>query len=146
MSLGTISKLTWPAPGFANELKWGFRGDNPIADTRPMIGSEKEQYVSGEQDAWTTGRMYTLDIDLRYVPTDVTTNPPQTGFEDVDGVKDFFESMQDANQCRFYPDASGSYFVLSYLDAPYMEAPTLEPDGTRRWHLTLTNVSQSYAI
>lgn len=146
MSLGTIPKITWPSPGFANELKWGYRGDNPLAYPKPLAGSEKVQYISGEQDAWTTGTQNILEIDLRWIPTDATINPPQTGFEDANGVKDFLASARDGNQFRFFPDASGSYFVLSFLDAPYNEAPTLEPDGTRRYRLIMSNVSQSYDI
>lgn len=146
MALNTIPKLTWPSPGFANTLAFNGRPDNPVSYSKPMKGSEKIQYVSGEEDAWTVDTEFFLEFDLRHIPTNNISGSFQaTGWDSTNGVRDFLESARDANQFRFYPDVSGSDFVLSRLVSPIDEAPTLEGDGKRRMRMVINNVgSQSY--
>lgn len=138
--ISTISKITWPSPGFANTLTFGYLADNPISDSVPSKGSTKVLYVSGEEDAWTQATMERLFVDLRWIPTADTSAPVATGWDGATGVKAFLESARDANQFRWYPDASSGTFILSRLAGPIDQAPTLEADGTRRIRLEIFNV------
>lgn len=146
MAIATIMKITWPSPGFANTLAFNGLADNVVSYSKPSVGSEKVQYVGGEEDAWTQNTEFFLEFDIRHIPTNAVSGAfIATGWDDTNGVRDFLESGRDANQFRVYPNVSGSSFVLSRLVSPIDEAPALEGDGKRRFRMVVNNVGvQSY--
>lgn len=146
MSLSTIPKITWGS-SFANTLAFNGLADNAVSYSKPMKGSVKIQYESNEEDAWTVDTEYFIEFDIRHIPTNnLSGSFVATGWDGTTGVRAFLESARDANTFRFYPDVSGSTFLVSRLVSPYDEAPQLEGSGKRRFRMVLANVSSSYDV
>lgn len=136
-----ISKITWSG-SFLAQVNIPYPIDNAVGYSVPREGSEWSQAVSGIEDANILGTDYVFEGDIRWIPNTNSTNPLATGWSGSNGVQSFLEWARQKNTFRFYPNASGT-FVDSYLVEPMMDAPTLEPDGTRRIHIKIRNAGSS---
>lgn len=138
-----LPKILWGA-GFANTLWLGYPLDNISAGDEPRAGSSFDQAPSGVEDAWIVGTDYVLSADVRYIPQADTAVPVATGWDGVTGFREFLRWARDKNQFRFYPDAAGGTFFLSYLVEPMSGQGDSEDDGTRRVRLKIRNASAPY--
>lgn len=144
MPNSTIPKIVWTS-GSTYTLNFGAFPDSPIAYSRPRDGSTFVQFTSGIEDSWILGTDFYLECDLRWIPTSNTTNPIATGWDGVSGVRAFLEFARQKNTFDWYPNASGSTKITSYLVDDGTTPPTLEENGFRKVHLVLRNTSTDYA-
>ena len=144
----TIPKITWGA-GFTGSLEIGFPLDFAVSYSKPREGSERAQFISGEEDSWIVGTDYILEGQARWIPIAATTsslNVAQAGWDGALGFRAFLEWAKTAQQFRYIPDRdSPGTYVLSTLVEPIDSAPTLEPaDGTRTIRLIIRNPTNPY--
>jgi hypothetical protein len=117
--------------------------DNWSSHSQPREGSAFTQMLSGLENAWVTGRDYTLSFDLRWIPG--TSSGTPTCWDGTGGIREMLEYMQEKNTFDWYPDSGSNSHVTSYLVEP-MGAPGIqvEPDGTRSMKLTIRNATTPY--
>ena len=135
----TLPKITWGG-SFANTVTIAYPVDNFTSYSKPREGSEWIQSPAGVEDAWIVGRDYYLNVDIRWIPTNNTTNPNATGWDGATGFRAFIEWAQDKNIFRWYPNASTGTYYSCYLVSPTDETSlTYEQDGTRAISLVMRN-------
>lgn len=123
---------------FERILQLGYPLDEAIAYDRPAEGSRKAFLPSGVSDAWDAGTAYLLDGVVRWIPRDDVVSPAATGWDGVAGFRAFLEHARRGNQVWFCPDVTDLSTGWSvFLEAPYDEPPSLEPDMTRAVRVSL---------
>ncbi len=80
MGIYRIPKITW-GTSFANTLNIGYPLDNWASYSSAFDGSQFLQVESGTEDAWVINTNYILEGDIRWIPTDNSTNPTRTGWD-----------------------------------------------------------------
>lgn len=131
-----IPKITWGS-GFTKTLVFSSPLDDYTTYSRQREGGQVVTTISGEEYGWNYGLDYYLEGTLRYVP--IYAQGGITGFDDVDGVRDFLNWAQRMNKFRFYPDANESDYYLSYLVTPFSELPERENNMMYKVRLTIRN-------
>jgi len=144
---GRIPKIAWGA-GFTGSLEFGYPLDFAISYSKPREGSDRVQFVSGEESSWITGTDFTLNGQVRWIPTNSgssSLNVAQSGWDGQLGWQSFLEWGKTAQSFRFYADRDEASYITSTLVDPIDQPPSLEPaDGTRVIQLTLRNPSSPY--
>jgi len=135
--------------GFTGSLEIGYPLDFATSYSKPREGSERTQFVSGEEDSWIVGTDYILQGQARWIPVASATsslNVAQAGWSGSLGWEAFLEWGKTAQSFRYVPDRdSPGTYVLSTLVEPIDTAPTLETaDGTRNINITIRNPTTSY--
>lgn len=136
-------KIEW-GTSFANTLYVAYPLDDFKAYSTYRQGSDFVQSMGGVEDAWIVGTDYILEGDIRWIPTTDTATPLATGWDSSAGVRAFLEWGRQKNPIKFYPDATQSGSITSFLVEPLDGSHGLEPDGTRNIRLVIRNTSSSY--
>jgi hypothetical protein len=136
----TISKLLW-GTGFENEVRIGYPLFDVVTDREERDGSEHIQAPSGVEDSWLTGRDYTLDTEVRWIPDGPNTSPVQTQLSGPVSWQEFLDWARDANAFRFVPDENVPDFYVdnTYLVEPRKGFGSLSSDIKRNVRLKLRN-------
>lgn len=114
---GLIPKITWGA-AFANTLGFAQALDDAVSYGEPEETSILDA-KNGEADGWTLGRREYLRGIVHRIPR--VTAGSVTGWEGAAGWDAFLAWARANNPFRFYPDAGGGTYRLSYLEAPVDE-------------------------
>lgn len=136
-----IPKIEW-GPSYSKTLTFSTPLDEYSTYSRQREGGQVVTTVSGQDYGWTFGVDYYLEGTLRFIPS--YAQDGVTGYDDVDGVRDFLNWAQWMNRFRFYPDRNESGFYLSYLVYPFTELPTRESNQMHRVRLTIRNNTAPY--
>lgn len=136
----TVSKLLW-GTGLENEVRIGYPLFDVVTDREERDGSEHIQGPSGIEDSWITGRDYTLDTEVRWIPDGPGTAPVQTALSGPVSWQEFLDWARDANAFRFVPDENvPDFFVDSVrLVEPRKGFGSLSTDIKRNVRLKLRN-------
>lgn len=139
--------ITWPDPGYANTLRFGWPLDNAVTDRVPREGSDWSQSAGGTEDAWIIGWDYVLQGDVRWIPRNNITVPvTATGWYGTTGWRGFLSYARDKGIFRYIPNFSspGTYTAGCYLVEPMSTYPGLEEDGTFRVTLVIRNPTNNF--
>lgn len=136
-----LPKIVW-GDAYEKTLNLGYQLDEATTYPKPRDGSEDLQGSSGVEDAWDEGTDYYIEGAVRYVPKDSGLTPEGnnvTGWDGVDGWRDFLVWAWRKNVLRFYPDRVGApaTYLNCYLVAPRDEKPERESNGDRTFPLVL---------
>jgi hypothetical protein len=144
--MATNSLFLWGA-GYENQLLVGQPLYDLLTDRVPREGSQWGQGPSGIEDAWITGRDYTLWCTARWIPDggDGSLASPLSG---PTGWQAFFDYARDKNPFRFVPDAT---YLNAYVDACYLVDPlakgplgALSPDILRNVPFQIRNATVDF--
>ena len=140
-----VSKITW-GTGFENELIFGYSLFDVITDREPREGSEWIQGASGIEDAWITGRDYTMHCEARWIPDNPGGALGETPVSGPTAFQAFLDWARDKNTFRFVPDASVPLFFVDscYLVEPVRGFGSLTADIKRRLPLKLRTVTMDF--
>lgn len=146
MPLQLSSQINWGTNN-ENVLTLGYPLDNVTCYGMARTGSETAQAPSGTEDGWYVATDYILEADIRWIPEVTTTNPPASGYSQPTGLDAMLTWGRAKNTIRFIPNtANPGFFVDCYLaedlaGASSANPPTLESDGTYKYHITLRNAT-----
>lgn len=145
--MAPIPQITWDT-GFSKVLEFGYPLDFAIASSEDRAGSDKIEFLNGDETAWIVGTDFILEGQARWIPTDsgslATTGIPISAFQGSDGWRAFLENARDANEFRWIRDrdASGTFILSRLVEAG---TPSLEAaDGTKNINLRIRNVAEEY--
>jgi hypothetical protein len=109
-------------------IQWGSSFENvlvlgelyaPVTDREARDGSDFVQGPSGVEAAWITGRDYTLEADLRWIPD--VPGGAQSPVSGPTAWQGFLDWARDKNAFRFLPDVTVPLF---YVDTCYLVEPS----------------------
>ncbi len=107
---------------YQNTLLMGYVGYNVVTDRESRAGSQQLQAPSGVEDAWITGRDYTMTMEVRWIDDSPAASPSRAPVGGPLAWQDFLDYARAKNPFRFCPDAS---LPAAYVDGCYLMEPLL---------------------
>jgi len=143
--MSLVSKLLWGA-GLENEVRIGFPLFDIITDREEEDGSQHVVTPGGTPISWITGRYYTIDAEVRWIPDGPGTAPVQTALSGAVGWQEFLDWARDAGVFRFQPDENVPDFYVDnvQLMEPRKGFGSLSPDIKRNVRLKLRNPTMDF--
>lgn len=125
-----VSQVLW-GPTYENQLIVADPLYDLVSDREPRDGSEFIQGSSGVEDAWITGRDFTLSGEARFIPD---ASASTSGISGPLGWQAFLDWARDKNPFRFVPDQTNPLFYVDgcYLVDPLKGHGALGPDIKRK--------------
>jgi hypothetical protein len=126
---------------FSKTLTFEYPVDNWSAYSSPREGSDFVYTLGGVEDSWIVGTDYYLEAQIRWIPT---VSGSFSGWEGDPGFDDFLEFARTKAPFKWYPDATVTGSITSYLVDPLEGGASLEPDGTKSITLLIRNTGSAY--
>jgi hypothetical protein len=124
-----------PGVGDWCELRFGFPLFGARSWPAPGPTSQREQFASGEEDAWIDELAQYLEGEVRYIPAHDTTTSygPATGWNSPCGWQRFLEWARRGNVFEFWRDANDAGSALDcVLESPIDDEPDIDSGIYRR--------------
>lgn len=124
-----VPKIVW-GDALGNTIIFPGPPDFPKDFPIRQEGSELTQFPSGVVDAWSTGRLYVVQFEVRHIPlTDTNTfGYTATGWQEADGWAAFLDWAWDAGEFDLYPDKDAATSKTCILRRP--ERGEYDHEGT----------------
>lgn len=114
------SLIRWGGGTQPNVLRFQYGLRDVVTDREPRDGTEWSRTPGGAEDAWTTGRDYTMQATAQFVPIDESRFTDASPVSGPDSWTEFFRWARGKRTFRFYPDATLSEF---YTDGCFLDSP-----------------------